>query len=235
MQLLKYFHYNSLNVLRLAFFSIWLTFFTLPEYWDNEVIFRPNSNYIFSLWAPAPTELNFWFFFFTEMHRTKTQTKGYSRFFSFQVPFELSALDNLYAKHALKSRQFIAIKMNKSLLEKRETTLLCSSLLETCVQSFKFGRLSHFSTGARPVFTTRFSVKSSNKENRNIKYPLNKLSDHHPSNFFWNLHFILSKNTLIEFHLGNSLFIVWYWNKMNKKMTIKEDIKKAWVSWLKNE
>ena len=135
MQLLKYFHYNSLNVLRLAFFSIWLTFFTLPEYWDNEVIFRPNSNYIFSLWAPAPTELNFWFFFFTEMHRTKTQTKGYSRFFSFQVPFELSALDNLYAKHALKSRQFIAIKMNKSLLEKRENTLLCSSLLETCVQS----------------------------------------------------------------------------------------------------
>ena len=82
-----------------------------------------------------PLQPNFWFFFFTEMHRTKTQTKGYSRFFSFQVPFELSALDNLYAKHALKSRQFIAIKMNKSLLEKRENTLLCGSLLETCVQS----------------------------------------------------------------------------------------------------
>ena len=64
--------------------------------------------------------------------------------------------------------------MNDSSLEKRGHGFVQQSLRDLCTK-FKVDRLSRFCAGARYVLTTQ--KRCSNRENYNIKFPLNIFSD----------------------------------------------------------
>ena len=78
-----------------------------------------------TLWAPAPTELQF-----------------SNNFFSF-----------IYSQPGDKQNRACDFLLFKHIIRKNAGTVLCSSLLETCAK-FKVDSLSRFCTGASQAFTT---------------------------------------------------------------------------------
>ena len=133
--LYTYFHNISLNVLRPTFFNICnLPFLLSPNIGIIRVKVGPKT--IFPIfWASAPRELQVFFHWYEANQKTN---KIFFELFSCKIRFQSSSYCN---------KKWITHW-------KKAGTVLCSSLLEICMQSLKL-ILSHFRTRARQMFTTQ--------------------------------------------------------------------------------
>ena len=123
-RLLPYFQSNSLNILRLTFWNIFCTFFTLSEYCENEGQNCTKNELYFLYFTSSYTNryVVFYSFFLTEMHTTKTKTKLCMHFYSFSI-FQIICFSWCFrSKFNFKICQNIATKTEycNSLVEKSQ-------------------------------------------------------------------------------------------------------------------
>ena len=139
MLLYTHFYNNFLNVLRPTFFNICnLPFSHFPKIRKIRVKFGPKTN-CFSYFMSSCTVriVAFNNFIFTDIWPTNRQTKTFPQFSPFQLLFEFFFELFSCKIRSQNSSNYCNKKMNNALLEKNTGTVLCSNLLEMCLQSLK--------------------------------------------------------------------------------------------------
>ena len=136
--LYTYFFNISLNVIRPSFCNMCnLPFLSSPNIGKIRVKVRPKTNYFSYFMSSCTNTIAVFNIFFHWYVANQEKNKTMLAIFSFWIFFEYSAFDCFHGKYAFKTRRIIAIKNEQLIIRWNVGMVLCSSLLEMCVQSLK--------------------------------------------------------------------------------------------------